>query len=155
MIYILIFGLASLNKVLGILATIEQFFQASRQTINFAKSQIIAANNLPAELEHFMFLDKGFIKVVHKIQYFRFPYIQNARHSNIMNSLILKISNNISSWTLKPLSQTIKLIMIKSVLLFLTIYLMSCTKFLSTLLIRFIPSLTNSDILIIKAPYAK
>lgn len=82
---VVIFGEAEANliNIQHMLNTIENFCQASRQRINFTKCHIIVTNNIPAELDNFLFVKKGFIRANNVIKYLDFPYIHNARYTKL------------------------------------------------------------------------
>lgn len=84
---------------------------------------------------NFMFMRKGFVSNA-SIKYLGFPYIQNARHTRVIQNLVNKLSNKIESWATKPLSQAGRVVMMKSVLLSIPIYMMSCYKLPSHIIVQ-------------------
>lgn len=120
-----IFGLAKTNNVRNILRVIEEFCLVSRQCTNFSKSWIICSNGIPSTWK-ISFLSMGFVKASSDIKYMGFPYIHNSRFTWIMMAMVDKLKYRIESWTVKPLSQDGRLVMIKLLLIALLIYIMSC-----------------------------
>lgn len=78
-------------------------------------------------LEHYIFVEKGFVRVNSQIKYLCVPYIQNARYTKLMNSLHDKLVLRMGFWTIKPVFQAWK-ICNDQVLLDLPIYIMLCYK---------------------------
>lgn len=110
------------------LRVIEDFCSASNQRINFSKSWVICNDDIPEDLKTLLFVDKGFVKATTDIKYLGFPYIQNLIFTRIMMVMVGKLSHRIKSWAVRPLFQARRLVMIKSVLLALPIYIMFCYK---------------------------
>lgn len=123
-----IFCLAKVNNDRNMLKVIDDFCKAFGQCINFAKSRGIFLEGIPSDLDHLLFEDKDFVKANSDIKYLGFSYIRNARFTKIMMVIIDRVNHRIGSWTVRPLSQTRRLVMIKSMLLAFPIYIMSCYK---------------------------
>lgn len=127
---IVIFGEATLSNIQFMINLVEYFCHFSGQRINFLKSQVICPANLSPEVTHYLFEIKGFSSAnPEDIKYLGFPYLKNGRTTQFLSKVVLDIQNKIEHWKLKPLSQAERLIMTKSVLLAMPVYLMSCYKF--------------------------
>lgn len=84
-------------------------------------------NNLSPNGAHFLFDIKGFPSSNQEdIKYLGFPYLKNGTYTQALNKIVMDFQAKIDHWKLKPLSQIGRLIMVKSVLLSLPIYVMQC-----------------------------
>lgn len=126
---IVIFGETSLTNVQSMLNVVEHFCTISGQSNSYSKSQIIFSKPLPSDISTFLFQEKGFPSVSISIKYLGYPFIKDGRQNQVLHQIILDIQNCISNWQHKLLSQMGRVIMIKSVLLALPTYLISCYKF--------------------------
>lgn len=111
---IVIFGEASLDNVQTTLSVDEHFCLCSGQRINFKRSLVICADNLDSN-------------VVASL-------IKNARSAAPFQKVYLQMKNKVQNWKFRTLSQAGRLVMLKSVLLALPTYLMSCYEFPKTIL---------------------
>lgn len=78
---------------------------------------------------HYLYGEKDFSACGDGISYLGFLFIRNARCTTQLNSVLTKFESKISNRKVKPLSQAGRITMVKSILLSLPIYLMSCYKF--------------------------
>lgn len=80
------------------------------------------------DIAYFLFTVKGFPPAEQCLKYLGYPFIKNGRHTHVLNKLLLDTHFQIFAWQHKPLSQMGRAIMIKSILLVLPTYIMSCYK---------------------------
>lgn len=97
---IVIFGKVILANIQHMLKVVEDFCLASRQTMNYTKSQIV-------------YQDKGFLLLSNSFKYLGYPYFKDGRHTQILNKVVLDTEARITNWQLRPLSQMKREIVIK------------------------------------------
>lgn len=102
---IVIFGEASLLNVHNMFSVIDTFCKASCRQINFSKSQVISTNNIPTNLECYLYFQKGFSQASDDIKYLGILFIKNARMTSPIHREINKLHHKVENWNLCPLSQ--------------------------------------------------
>jgi hypothetical protein len=121
---ILLMGLSTAREALRFRAIIDLFCEASGMEVNLLKSQVFFFNT-PLEIQNHLTLLLGFTHSVLPSVYLGIPLIDNPLRNSSWDSLLSSFKKRLSLWTFHSLNLPGRLILLKSVLQALPVYLFS------------------------------
>lgn len=131
---------SSCNKLIQIL---KDYRKASGQEINKTKSLISFSSKTPRETKENVKAVLGISQEGGEGKYLGLPDISEREKNDLFTSLVDRIRQRATSWATKCLSKTGKLTMLKSVLMAIPTYTMSCFQLPVSLCKRFQSVLTR------------
>ena len=120
----MLMGHPSVQEARSFKSFLNIFDKASGLAINQAKSQVFFLNTVLATQRNILQI-LGFSKGSFPSKYLGVPLIPRSLNSMSWMELIDRIKQKLSSWTLRPLNLPSRLVLIKSVLQVMPIYLFS------------------------------
>jgi hypothetical protein len=117
-------GLSTAIEILCFRAIIDLFCEASRMEVNLCKSQVFFFNT-PVEIQFHLTHLLGFTYSILPFVYLGIPLIDNPLKNSSWNSLLSSFKKRLSLWTFCSLNFPGRLIILKSILEALPVYIFS------------------------------
>lgn len=124
----LLFCKADIGQIRCLKHTLEDYEMCSGQKVNIEKSSIFFSKNAPFQLKEQICRELEGIKVQTKSKYLGLPFVIGRSKAQVFKYIDDTTEGNISSWMNKFLSSAGKEILLKSMVMALSNYTISCYK---------------------------
>lgn len=124
----LLFCKADIGQIRCLKHILEDYEMCSGQKVNIEKSSIFFSKNAPFQLEEQICRELDGIRVQTKSKYLGLPFVIGRSKAQVLKYIEDTTEGKISSWMNKFLSGSRKEILLKSVVMTLSNYTISCYK---------------------------